>query len=279
MSTAPQDVPVALHQALTRLLRPLVKLLVHYHISYPYLIQLLKSVYVEVAEHDVPHPSKTVTDSRITMLTGVHRKDVRRLRDATEEVADVGRHIALGAQVASAWLTTPDYVDSAGEPRALFRLATEGEPSFESLVESASKQDLRARSVLDEWLRLGVITVDEHDKVHLRAEAFIPAEGFDERAYIFGMTQHDHLAAAVHNLLGEEPPRLDRCVYYNHLHSESVNKLNTLIQGEAMTLLKSVDRKAREMQRRDSGKAAATERFTLGIYFNREDAAATDKER
>lgn len=278
MNAPIQDVPIALRQALTRLLRPLVKLLVHYHISYPYLIQLLKSVYIEVAERDIPHPPKTLTDSRITMLTGVHRKDVRRLRDTSEESADTGKHIALGAQVASAWLTMPEYVNRAGEPRPLFRLATEGEPSFESLVESASKQDLRARSVLDEWLRLGVITIDSDNKVHLRAEAFIPAEGFDEKAYIFGMTQHDHLAAAVHNLLGEQPPRLDRCVYYNNLRPDSVDKLNALIQDEVMTMLKLVDRKAREIQRRDSGKTDATERFTLGVYFNRENMPPTDKE-
>lgn len=278
MHPTTQDVPAALRQALTRLLRPLVKLLIHFHISYPYLMQLLKSVYVDVAERDVPHPAKTLTDSRITMLTGVHRKDVRRLRHSPAEDLIAGKSVALGAQVAGAWLTVPDYVNDAGEPRALFRLAAEGAPSFESLVETVSKQDLRARSVLDEWLRLGVVAIDADGKVRLRSEAFIPAEGFDEKAYVFGMTQHDHLAAAVHNLLGAQPARLDRCVYYNHLRPESVEKLNALIQDEAMTLLKSVNRKAREMQRRDSGKADATERFTLGIYFHRESAAPTDEE-
>ena len=278
MHSVTQDVPAALRQALVRLLRPLVKLLIRFHISYPHLTQILKTVYVEVAEHDMPHPDKALTDSRITMLTGVHRKDVRRLRHQPPDDNAAGKSVALGAQVAGAWLTLAQYSTDDGEPRALFRLATEGEPSFESLVETVSKQDLRARSVLDEWLRLGVVEIDADGKVKMRAEAFIPAEGFDEKAYVFGMTQHDHLAAAVHNMLGEQPARLDRCVYYNHLSPESVDKLHTLIQDEAMAVLKTVNRKAREMQRRDSGKTGATERFTLGVYFHRETESPAEKE-
>ena len=65
--------------ALIRLLRPLVKLLLYHGITYPFLADLLKSVYVEVADREFPVEGKKQTDSRVSLLTGVHRKDVKGL--------------------------------------------------------------------------------------------------------------------------------------------------------------------------------------------------------
>lgn len=47
-------------------------------------------------------------------------------------------------------------------------------------------KDIRARSVLDEWLRLGIAHLDDQDRVRLNAEAFVPARGFEEKAFYFG---------------------------------------------------------------------------------------------
>ena len=265
------DIPPVLRQAITRLLRPLVRLLIQHNISYAFFSQLLKSVYVEVAERDFPAPNGRTTDSRITLLTGVHRKDVRVLRGQAPETVQVAKTVALSAQVAGTWLGVAPYCDASGAPAQLFRLAAEGEPSFETLVEDVGRQDLRARSLLDEWLRLGVVQVTEQGRIVLRTEAFVPAAGFDEKVYVFGMSLSDHMAASVHNLSGQQPPRFDRCVYYTQLKPESVDELDVTIESEAMELLKTVNRRARELQIRDAGQAEATDRFTLGIFFNREN--------
>ena len=279
MSSVAHEVPVAVARAVRRLLRPLVRLLIRYSVSLPLFAQWLKEVYVLSAEQDFPAPGERVTDSRITMLTGVHRKDVRRIRAEEGQSNPAAKSVALGAQVAAHWLTSPSYCFDNGEPRPLYRLNTEGEPSFEALVEEVSRQDLRARSVLDEWLRLGVVAIDHEERVCLQTQAFVPEAGFDEKAFIFGMTAHDHLAAGVHNLLGEKPAFFDRCVYYNNLTPDAVEKLKAQINDEAMVLLKSINRKARELQKRDSGKADANERFSLGVYFYREKLDEQSEDR
>jgi len=270
MDTPVADIPPVLRQAITRLLRPLVRLLIRYNISYTYFSHMLKSVYVDVAERDFPAPSGRATDSRITMLTGVHRKDVRVLRGYVPETLPVAKTVALSGQVAGTWLSAEPYCSEKGEPRLLHRLAAEGEPSFETLVETVSRQDLRARSLLDEWLRIGAVRMTDTGLVELRADAFVPAEGFDEKAYVFGLAMADHMAAGVHNLVGEQPARFDRCVYYTQLKPESIDELNALITDEAMAMLKTINRRARELQLRDVGEEKATERFTLGVYFNRD---------
>ena len=76
----PGEPPRALLAALERVLRPLVRLLLAHGITFPALSRLLKSVYVQVAERDFALEGKRVSDSRVSLLTGVHRKDVRTLR-------------------------------------------------------------------------------------------------------------------------------------------------------------------------------------------------------
>ena len=80
---AGMESPVLL-KALDTLLRPLIKLLLSFQITYPQLINILKSIYVDVAESDFKVNGRRQSDSRITLLTGVHRKDVKRLREETE---------------------------------------------------------------------------------------------------------------------------------------------------------------------------------------------------
>lgn len=77
--TAP-SVPESLKTAIYTVLRPLVGLLMEHGLTFPWLSGVLKSVFVDVAEKEFRLPDKRQTDSRITLLTGVHRKDVRRIR-------------------------------------------------------------------------------------------------------------------------------------------------------------------------------------------------------
>ena len=67
---------------LARLLRPLVRLLIRSGITFPVATELLRELYVNVAENDFGLPDKEQTDSRVSLLTGIHRKEVRRLRGA-----------------------------------------------------------------------------------------------------------------------------------------------------------------------------------------------------
>ena len=260
--------PAALVTALRHLLRPLIHLLVARGYTYPMLADLLKEIYVDIADRDFRLGGDAPTDSRVSLLSGVHRKDVRRLRGAAplDEEA-VPETVALGAQLASAWTTKREFLDSRGRPRRLARLASQGgKRSFEGLVEGVSR-DIRARSVLDEWLRLGVVELDKDDHVVLRAAAFVPARGFDEKAFYFGHNLHDHLAAAAHNLLREGPPFLERSVYYDALGPESEAELAELAEKAGMDVVQKMSRKAIACEARDRNDPAPRRRFTFGIYF------------
>ena len=208
----------ALVQALRHAMRPLVKLMLSRGVTFTYASELLKSLFVEVADRDFRLDGKVPTDSRVSLISGVHRKEVNRLRqtlDSGEET--VPEVISLGAQLVAQWMGTPPYVDDAGQPQPLARFASEGaELSFETLVGRVSR-DIRPRVVLDEWLRLGVVHIDELGRVCLNVGAFVPTKGFDEKSFYLGHNLHDHAAAAAHNLLDGEPPFMERSVHYEGL--------------------------------------------------------------
>jgi hypothetical protein len=260
-------IPPSLVAALRHLLRPLVRLLISRGISYPMLAEMLKNIYVEVADRAFRLENAPPTDSRVSLLTGVHRKDVKRLRAAPQADAQtVPEAVALGAQLVAAWTTRREFRDAKGRPRRLPRLASHGPHSFESLVESLSK-DIRPRSVLDEWLRLGVVALDGEDRVVLRTAAFVPRSGDAEKAFYLGHNVHDHLAAAVHNVLGEGDAFFERSVHYDALDPASVEKIAALASEAGMKALQRVNRKAMDYEAHDRKLQDPKARITFGIYF------------
>lgn len=260
------ELPAPLVAALRRVLRPLIRLLLSHGIRFQTFCDLVKSTYIQVAEEEFRLDSKAQTDSRISLLTGVHRRDVKRLRSESLAVSSLSLQASMSAQLLAMWSGRSEYLDSQGVPLPLPRLASKGgEHSFEALVRSVSK-DFRARVVLDEWLRQGIATLDEQDNVHLAADAFVSPQGIEEKTFYFGQNIHDHLAATVHNLSGATPPFLERCVYYDKLTAESVKEYERVAKTAGMRALHTVNRHAIELQKRDTGQSDAVYRTNFGIY-------------
>lgn len=260
----------ALTRAVKQLLKPLVGILLDNGLTYGWLTKILKVIYVDVAEAEFSLQDKAQTDSRISLLTGVHRKDVRRLRKEDKDGFEPPSSIFLGAQLVAIWTTDTHFLDEFGKPAPLVRLPgvgkQEGSVSFEELVTLVSK-DIRPRAILDEWLRLGAVSINERDEVCLKVDAFIPARGFDEKLYYLGKNIHDHMAAARCNVQSETPPFLERSVYYDQLTEESVKKLAILSEEKAMEMLKGLNTAARKMQNNDKRKKSADQRMNFGVYF------------
>lgn len=259
--------PTSLLKALRHVMRPLVRLMLRKGVTYLVFADLLKEVFVEVADREFRLGEKAPTDSRISLLTGVHRKDVRRLRNTGDPAAStLPENITFGAQLVNAWASAP-FCNDAGQPLPLPRLASVGgDRSFDALVAKVST-DIRARVVLDEWLRLGVVRLDEQERVHLEAQAFVPQKGFDEKAAYLGHNLHDHACAAVHNLSSEAPAFFERSVHYDALAPMSVEALREAVASEGMQALLSFNRLATELEFRDLPSLEPRQRITVGLYF------------
>ncbi len=232
------------------------------------LSELLKGVYLEMAEHEIEAERGTATASRLSLRTGLHRKDVKRLREAPAPEPGVPPAVSLGSRLVARWLEDSELRGAEGRPRPLPRSDPAGGPSFEALVASVST-DIRPRAVLDEWLRLGVVELDVEGRVALRVDAFVPRAGFEEKAHYLGRNLHDHAAAAAENLAGEAPPMLERSVHYEGLSAEAVEELEGLAEEHGMAALRVLNRRARALQRRDARRGTGDRRMNFGVYFYR----------
>lgn len=258
--------PALLVSAIRKILRPLVKLLLSYQISYPYLISMLKAIYVDVAEHEFQVDDKRASDSRINLLTGVHRKDVKRLRAESSQGTEFPENISTGAQLVGEWLGSKEFTKPDGSPRPLSLKADTGKNSdFDELVTRVCKQDIRPRVILDEWLRLGIAHI-ENDELVLNTGAFTPAKGFDEKAFFFGKNLQDHISAGSENLLGKGKPYFDRSVYYDKLSETSVQELAQLADHLGMQALTKMNKEALGRQRADKGQPLSRYRINFGIF-------------
>jgi hypothetical protein len=247
-------------------LRPLVRLLLAHGITYPIFCDLVKSAYANVAEEEFRLASKPQTDSRISLLTGIHRREINRLRNEPATVFELSQRASMSALLLAIWSGYPEYLDEQGQPVPLPRLASKAQKrSFEGLVQSVSK-DFRPRVVLDEWLRQGIVRLDDEDRVTLCADAFVQPQDTEEKIYYFGKNIHDHLAATVHNLAGGDPPFMERCVFYDKLSADSAKQLADYSRLAGMKALHSVNKRAAELQKRDQGQADAVHRSNFGVY-------------
>ena len=261
--------PAALVAAVRKILRPVVRLLLNFQITYPFLVNLLKTLYVEVADQEFGMDKKRQTDSRINLLTGVHRKDVKRLRGEHSADDDTPKNISIGAQLIAYWLGSKEFWDKAGQPLALpLRNAakTSKEKTFDDLVELVCKQDIRPRVILDEWLNLGIAMLDDDNKVKLNTGAFTPEKGFDEKAFFFGKNLHDHLSASAHNLTGQTPSYFDRSVYYDKLSHASIQELTALANTTGMLALNTLNKAALTLQQRDEKGDDRHYRMNFGVF-------------
>jgi hypothetical protein len=268
----PRSAPeaAALQGPLARLLRPLVRLCIRSGTTFPALSQLLRELYVNVAEHDFGLPGKEQTDSRVSLLTGIHRKEVSRLRGAGAPVATVPASVSRTSSIVSRWLADPAFSAPDGKPLPLARLAGDAEPSFEALVASVTR-DVRPRAVLDEWLDSGLVSLDGEGRVVLAEAAFIPRGDDERKLYYFGRNLHDHVAAAVSNVLAAEPPFLERAVHYDGLSPELASKLEQRARVLALEALQTANREAHAACLTDPGGSA---RWNFGVYVYGEATGA-----
>ncbi len=257
----------ALVKAVKLLCKPLIRLLIEKGITFPQFRELIKELYVEVAQKNFSLDQNKPSDSRIFVLTGVHRKDIKRIRESLiDKNPAINTSASLSGEIVARWSSMPEFLDDKGKPAQLLKTAKANEAGFDQLVSSVSK-DVRPKAVLDEWLRLNMVEL-KGAYVVLNKSAFVSNKEFNEMAYYLGHNIHDHLASCVSNILTEDEPMLERSVYYASLSESSVNKLRSIADKKGNELLLHLNKQAIKFYDADKLKVDANYRMRLGVYWH-----------
>ena len=258
--------------AALRLNSPLVELLVREGVSYTQFAAALKTLFIGAAEDVLTASGAKVTDSSLSTLSGVHRKDVHAWREAGQPPARA-KGLTTAMTIFARWKNDPEYADKRGRPRVLDRHGKIG--SFDALAYTVSK-DVRPNAVLMDLLRLGIVREaigdDGGDQLVLCADAFVPKQGNAEMLQLFAENVADHIASGVNNLMGSEP-MLEQSLFAEGFTNEAVEELSELSRKQWQKNFKEMFQKATELNRRDKGRKDANRRFRMGMYSYRGPAA------
>jgi len=275
MSNAPARI---LSAAVSRLLLPLVRILLRYGLPYAAFADLAKRAYIDVADADFRIEGRKQTVSRISVITGLSRKEVSRVRDLGEPVDDASQRYNRAARVIGGWVRDPDFHDKGAKPAAL-PFEGDSEPSFSELARRYSG-DVPARAVLDELTRVGSVEMSATGRVRLKTRAYVPTGGETDKLSILGSDVAELISTIDHNLECEpEDAYFQRKVSYDNLPSEAAPELRELAADRAQAMLEQLDvwMATRDRDTNPSVKGSGRKKVSLGIYYYEEDLSEDDE--
>jgi hypothetical protein len=245
----------------------LARLLIRHGVSFGQASELLKVAMVNEAiksprpaeKNDYAFKAITPTDSWISVATGVHRKDVKRIR---EEADPLTRPMlgSLASQVIAKWLSM------GNPPPPLIRKSSGASDSFDELVSDLST-DMRPKAILDSFIARGVVS-ETDGLLTLHTDRLVLNQEQADLLNYLGMNVHDHLSVAVDNTMNQGEPQLERCVYFHGISASLAEELHRLSKHEGMRTLQIVNETAQRAIANPDNRGEY--RINLGVYFRQE---------
>src|SRR3954470_14513102 len=236
-------VRLGLLSAYRKLLQPLVRILIRNGVSFSELTEILKYVFVEVAERDFNLPDRRTSQSRIAILTGLTRKEVAKQKaiidsgGAPNLLGDLNRvsRVLLG------WHTDPFFTGPYGMPLEL-PFESESGADFVGLVRKYSG-DMAPRAMLDELLHVGAVERQTTGAFKVLMRVYIPESFHPDALQRFGEVVRDFINTVEFNI-GKRPGlgRFERIVIAEDgLREDLMAAFDTLLRAKGQTLLVELD--------------------------------------
>ena len=258
----PQGVLLA---ACRRLLRPVVRILLRHGVTYRQLAALCKELYVEVASADYGLRGRPTNVSRTALLTGLDRKEVKRLRDmVTGKRSEPKQRQDRISRVLSAWFQDGLY-SAAGKPNALpFESATG--PSFVALVDSYGG-DVPPKALLNELKHAGAVTQDEQGLLHAVTRYYMPAHTEAAALERAGSVLEDLGNTVAHNLFrkSESEARFERRATNTMMDARSAKAFREFLERDGQQFLERADAWL-SLHEEAAGRSGNRVRLGVGLY-------------
>jgi hypothetical protein len=266
-----------LYSAVIRLLRPLIRILLRNGVSFRTFSDLAKWVFIDVATEEFTIEGRKQSDSRVSVITGIPRREIMRVRKLPKPdvPAGVEKH-NRAARVLAAWRREKSYLDPQGNPLAL---PMEGSgPTFSELVNRFSG-NVPPRAILDELTRVGAVEALDDGKLCLRTRAYIPKSTDPGRLHLLGIDVRHLLVTIDHNMNpGPSAPLFQRKVSYDNLPAEVLPEFRKRFGKRAQALLEQADRwlAQRDRDTIPSVEGTGRHRAGFGIFFFEEPYSSED---
>jgi hypothetical protein len=259
MTPEPED---PFETALAALLEPLARAMIARGVTLGTAHEAMKKALLDAA---LAGSQGRLSDSRVSLMTGLHRKDIKRLRSKDPD-QPVRRQVNAAARVLGYWAADRAFLDRDRQPRDLDRASGKAGPGFDELVRRA-RVDMAPGTMLQALMDQGAVRVLADGTIRMVTQALVPEAGSAEQIAAYQATLSAHFDAATRNLLATEdaPRHFDRAVRYSHLSDASVEALRDKADALAQQLLEEINAQAHALQDSDDAGGHAG-RFVLGAY-------------
>jgi hypothetical protein len=254
--------------AVLKLLRPLARILLRNGISYGTFSDIAKWVYVDVAANEFGIEGRKQSTSRVSVITGLSRKEVSRLQNtAKPDDRTGGEKYNRAARVIAAWRREQEFLDKNGNPADLSMAGPWA--TFSELVRRFSG-DVPARAILDELIHVGVVEKLKNGKIRLLAKAYIPKNSEADKLHILGSDVAQLISTIDYNLKTDsDDSRFQRKVAYDNLPDDVLPEFRLLSSKKAQMLLEKLDQWLAQHDRDTTPTTEGSGRnfAGLGIYY------------
>lgn len=264
------SIKLTLLRAYQVLLGPLIRILLRHGISYAEFSEIAKAVYVEVALKDFKVAGRKATRTRVAVMTGLTRKEVKRVIDEAikDRYEPKSKYSRLG-RVLVGWHTDTDFTGPYGLPLELqYETNNPGEPTFAELVKRHSG-DMSPRSILDELIRVGAVKETDAGWYRvLRREYITDAQGRDtfERT---GFIVRNFINTVDFNMTKSAPGkgRFERHVFpADGIRAEDLPRFDAFLRDRCQTLLEELDNWLAKLPIPDTSKGDEILHTGVGVY-------------
>ncbi len=253
-------------RACERWLRPAARWLLRSGVTWKEFAAISRGVFVSTATDEFGVKGRPTNVSRVALLTGLTRRDVRKQLDLQAETSPPPEDALTHAtRVLSAWHQDPAYVDEAGRPRLL---DAEGPaPSFAALLK-AHAGDIPHRALTKELVRAGSVRVDPDGRMEALKRYYMPRQMDPAAVTRAGEVLTDLFTTVEFNLSRKprDPSRFEGRAHSRRVDARAVPAFREFLEREGQQFLERIDDWLTAHEAAPSQPGARTVRLGAGLY-------------
>lgn len=221
-------------------LEPLVRLLLKSGITWRELAELAKEKFVQVATEEFGIKGRPTNASRVAILTGLDRREVRRLRIAVGNVepGTVG-FVSKPTLLLGGWHHDPDFLNPDGSPRDLAR---EGEGATFNELARRYAPGIPPVALIKELKNAEAVS-EVNGRLHALKRVYLPKQLDAAQVRLWGSILHDIGVTLEHNLThtSATPARFERRALSVRIDGRAISAFREFLEREGQQFLERID--------------------------------------
>lgn len=261
-----KDMRQLLLHACRALLRPIALVMLRGGVTWREFSAVSKAVFVSVATDEFGIRGRPTNVSRVSILTGISRKEVKRQRDlmaAADEVVAASKS-SDATRLLSGWHQDERFQTAKGQPRAL-KLSSKG-VDFQALFDTYGG-DTPMQTLLRELSDAGSIGEDDQGRFTPLRRYHMPSAMDEGVVRFFGTNLFDHANTLCNNLTEpDSPKRLEGFAVETTVDEQYADEFRRYVDKRGQQLLEEIDDWLMQHRVEPDDQQTKTCRLGIGIY-------------